>query len=177
MSINEKQELRKEFIKSRKTMSDRDFVTKSSKICSKLLKSQKYSDSKVIYCYASINNEVDLTEFVEQALLDNKIIAFPKVKDKDIVFFKVDSLKDLEVGYFNIPEPLETTLAPKGDFIIVPGVAFSKKRERLGYGGGFYDRFLENNNIYTIGVAYDFQIKNELPVEKHDKILDEIIIG
>ncbi len=177
MCIDEKQELRQKIIRFRKMMPESDFVTKSSKICSKLLENQKYSDSKVIYCYASVNKEVDLTEFIKQAILDNKIIAFPKVKDKNIIFYEVSSLEDLEPGYFNIPEPLETTLAKQGDFVIVPGVAFSKKRERLGYGGGFYDRFLEKNHIYTIGVAYDFQVIDELPIEKHDKVLDEIIIG
>ena len=156
-------------------MTDEEFSKKSLRICNRLLNNSQYLKSKVIYCYYSVNKEVDLLPFIKQALEDGKIIAFPKVKGQNMDFFEVKSLEELEPGYFNIPEPPETTPAPKGDLIIVPGVAFSKKGERLGYGGGFYDRFLEHHKVYTIGVAYDFQIMNSLPTEEHDMKLNEII--
>lgn len=173
--MTDKKQLRKELIAKRKKMTDEEFSKKSLHICNRLLNNSQYLKSKVIYCYYSVNKEVDLLPFIKQALEDGKIIAFPKVKGQNIDFFEVKSLEELEPGYFNIPEPPETTPAPKGDLIIVPGVAFSKKGERLGYGGGFYDRFLEHHKVYTIGVAYDFQIMNSLPTEEHDRKLNEII--
>lgn len=175
--MTDKKELRKQLITKRKSMHNEEFERKSLNICNKLLNSSQYLKSKVIYCYYSVNKEVDLLPFIKQALDDKKIIAFPKVKGKDMLFYTIRHLEELEPGYFNIPEPPETTPAPKGDLIIVPGVAFSKKGERLGYGGGFYDRFLDGNSIYTIGVAFDYQIMDSLPTEEHDKQLDEIIIG
>ena len=148
--MTDKKQLRKELITKRKKMTDEEFSNKSLSICNRLLNNSQYLKSKVIYCYY-------------------------KVKGQNMDFFEVKSLEELEPGYFNIPEPPETTPAPKGDLIIVPGVAFSKKGERLGYGGGFYDRFLEHHKVYTIGVAYDFQIMNSLPTEEHDRKLNEII--
>lgn len=173
--MTDKKQLRKELITKRKKMTDEEFSNKSLSICNRLLNNSQYLKSKVIYCYYSVNKEVDLLPFIKQALEDGKIIAFPKVKGQNMDFFEVKSLEELEPGYFDIPEPPETTPAPKGDLIIVPGVAFSKKGERLGYGGGFYDRFLEHHKVYTIGVAYDFQIMNSLPTEEHDMKLNEII--
>ena len=183
--MTDKKQLRKELVTKRKKMTDEEFSKKSLRICNRLLNNSQYLKSKVIYCYYSVNKEVDLLPFIKQALEDGKIIAFPKVKGQNMDFFEVKSLEELEPGSIVgtsslrrellIKEPPETTPAPKGDLIIVPGVAFSKKGERLGYGGGFYDRFLEHHKVYTIGVAYDFQIMNSLPTEEHDRKLNEII--
>ena len=156
--MTDKKKLRKELIAKRKKMTDEEFSKKSLRICNRLLNNSQYLKSKVIYCYYSVNKEVDLLPFIKQALEDGKIIAFPKVKGQNMDFFEVKSLEELEPGYFNIPEPPETTPAPKGDLIIVPGVAF-----------------LEHHKVYTIGVAYDFQIMNSLPTEEHDRKLNEII--
>ena len=167
--MTDKKQLRKELIAKRKKMTDEEFSKKSLCICNRLLNNSQYLKSKVIYCYYSVNKEVDLLPFIKQALEDGKIIAFPKVKEQNMDFFEVKSLEELEPGYFNIPEPPETTPAPKGDLIIVPGVAFSKKGERLGYGGGFYDKYLEKHpNLHAIAIAFELQMYRELPFEEHD---------
>ena len=129
--MTDKKQLRKELITKRKKMTDEEFSKKSLRICNRLLNNSQYLKSKVIYCYYSVNKEVDLLPFIKQALEDGKIIAFPKVKGQNMDFF--------------------------------------------GSGGGFYDRFLEHHKVYTIGVAYDFQIMNSLPTEEHDRKLNEII--
>ena len=166
--MTDKKQLRKELIAKRKKMTDEEFSKKSLRICNRLLNNSQYLKSKVIYCYYSVNKEVDLLPFIKQALEDGKIIAFPKVKGQNMDFFEVKSLEELEPGYFNIPEPPETTPAPKGDLIIVPGVAFSKKGERLGYGGGFYDRFLSTYRSAAVLLCRERLIRDEIPLEPHD---------
>lgn len=172
-----KKELRSEMIKFRKNLTKNEVVTKSSLICNKIIKSRCYKESSVIYCYAAINNEVTLIPLIEHALNHDKTIALPKVEGENIKFYVIKSLHDLSPGYYNILEPDSGVLAPSGDFIIVPGVAFSKKGERLGYGGGFYDRFLAANQMYSIGVCYDFQCIDNIPTAEHDIILNKIIIN
>ena len=110
--MTDKKQLRKELITKRKKMTDEEFSNKSLSICNRLLNNSQYLKSKVIYCYYSVNKEVDLLPFIKQALEDGKIIAFPKVKGQNMDFFEVKSLEELEPGYFNIPEPPETTPAP-----------------------------------------------------------------
>lgn len=172
-----KKELRSELIIQRKTMSDNEVITKSSLICNKILNSKCYKESSVVYCYFAVNNEVNLNLLITHALNNGKIIALPKVEGKDIKFYEIKSFEDLKPGYYNIPEPVTDIEAPKADLIIVPGVAFSKEGARLGYGGGFYDRFLADNQIYSIGVGYDFQLKDNVPTEEFDRILNEIVIN
>ena len=106
--MTDKKQLRKELITKRKKMTDEEFSKKSLRICNRLLNNSQYLKSKVIYCYYSVNKEVDLLPFIKQALEDGKIIAFPKVKGQNMDFFEVKSLEELEPGYFNIPEPPET---------------------------------------------------------------------
>ncbi len=170
-----KKEIRQQIIKQRKCMSAVEQIAKSSLICNKILTNSCYIKSKVVYVYCSVNREVSLEILIQDALKNNKIVAFPKVEGDDIFFYSVLSPEELKPGFFNIPEPVAAAPAPKGDLVLVPGVAFTKKGERLGYGGGFYDRFLTKNEIYSIGVGYDFQIVEMLPMEKHDRILNEII--
>lgn len=171
-----KKELRQKLIKKRKNLTEAEVVTKSSLICNKIINDERYKKCETIYCYFSVNNEVSLETLIEHALNNNKNIALPKVeKDNNIRFYLIKSLSDLAPGYYNIPEPETNVSAPQGDLIIVPGVAFSNEGLRLGYGGGFYDRFLADNDIYSIGVCYDFQIVDEIPIMKHDIMMNQII--
>lgn len=167
--------IRKQIITKRKQMSKTEVITKSSLICNKIINSQRYNVSKTIYCYCSINNEVDLWQVIEHAWAHGKTVAVPKVNNKDMTFYQITSIKDLEAGYYNIPEPQNVPPAPPGDIIIVPGVAFTPDGDRLGYGGGFYDRFLSKNKIYSIGVCYDFQQIKTIPTMEHDQKINEII--
>ena len=96
--MTDKKQLRKELITKRKKMTDEEFSKKSLRICNRLLNNSQYLKSKVIYCYYSVNKEVDLLPFIKQALEDGKIIAFPKVKGQNMDFFEVKSLEELEPG-------------------------------------------------------------------------------
>ena len=85
------------------------------------------------------------------------------------------SAKILSFGKFSIPEPKSNEEAPSPDIIIVPGVAFSQDCMRIGYGGGFYDKFLSKNPVHSLGVCYKFQLLDRIPTTSHDERLDEII--
>lgn len=172
-----KDKLRKEIKEKRILMSREDVQNKSEIICQKILNSEIYKQSKCIYCYYPVKNEVDIIPVIKDSLVKGKIVALPKVigTDGKMIFAEIHSLDNLEKGHYNIPEPTTTTNARKADLILVPGVVFSTKGKRIGQAGGFYDRFLEKNHPYSIGVAYDFQMMNDIKTQSHDIDVDEVI--
>lgn len=162
----------------RKKLSKNDVDILSKKIVNSLISLNVFKNSENIALYVPIKNEVDILPLFERG---GKRFLFPKVENgtKKLSFYEAKSLEDFETGSFNIPEP-KTTL-PKIeieniDLFIVPGVAFSEKCERIGYGGGFYDATLKykNKNSYTLGVAFDFQIVEEGFSEPFDERLDAV---
>lgn len=174
--MNDKKSIRKNILSKRKSLNNQEVVTKSSLICKKIINSNVYNESKVIYCYSSINNEVLLDELFDDIFKQGKSLALPKVEDNQLIFYLIDNLKKLQPGYFKILEPVDCIKAETPDLVITPGVAFTNNGKRLGYGGGFYDRFFSKYpDVYKIGAAYDFQILDFVPTEEHDYILNEII--
>ncbi len=158
-------------------MTESDIQVKSNIICNKIINSQFYKESKCIYCYMAIQNEVDLSLVIRDALLADKTVAVPKVVNKNgqMYFAAINKNDKFENGLYNIPEPSNSKIAPSADLILVPGVVFSTKGERIGQAGGFYDRYLRNSSCHSIGVAYDFQVFDEIPTELHDVPVNEII--
>lgn len=170
-----KKDIRKEILSKRKALDNHELITKSSLIVDKILNHKVYINSQVVYCYSSINNEVCLDLLMEDIVRQKKVLALPKVEDNNITFYQVSNPSKLKKGYFDIMEPYNCPKAKPADLIIVPGVAFTKNGDRLGYGGGFYDRFLSLSSAYTLGVGFDFQILETLPTQEHDKKLNDII--
>ena len=178
MDIKEyKDYLRKKIKQKRSHMSQEEVTTKSDIICGRILKSAVYKNSNCIYCYYPVQNEVDVTFVITSAIEAGKIVALPKVinKNGEMIFAEIQNMDNLTTGHFNIPEPITNIPARKADLILVPGVVFSNKGKRIGQAGGFYDRFLEQNHPYSIGVAYDFQIMNDIKTQPHDIDVDEVI--
>ena len=114
---------------------------------------------------------------IEAAWNDGKEVAVPKVVGQDMVFYKLTDFAQLEKGYFGIPEPARGEIVQWEEaLMIMPGVAFDRQNHRVGYGGGFYDRFLEKHPYITrVAVAFEFQMMSEVPVEPTD-ISPEIIV-
>lgn len=104
-------------------------------------------------------------------------MAVPKVVGKDMVFYRLTDFSQLEPGYYGIPEPARGEIVQWEDaMMIMPGVAFDRDNHRVGYGGGFYDRFLEKHpRIERVAVAFSFQILPQVPVEPTD-IFPQIIV-
>ena len=170
--------MRRNILALRKKLGAAEVELSSKKIANILISLDIFKESATIALYVPIKNEVDLMSLMSEK---GKRFVFPRVENgtKKLTFFEASSADDFEKGSFNIPEP-KTTLNKVDieniDLFLVPGVAFSEKCERIGYGGGFYDTTLKykNKNARTLGVAFDFQIVDSGFSEPFDERLDAV---
>jgi 5-formyltetrahydrofolate cyclo-ligase len=136
-------------------------------------------NSNKIMIYYSINQEVETVSLINLLLTMGKTVALPAcTPDKNLRTGIIHDMAELIPGIFGLSEPGPTTLEIKPcdlDLIVVPGVAFDKKGFRLGHGVGYYDRFLAVTNTFKLGLAYDFQLVDELPIDPHDIAIDAIL--
>lgn len=181
MELN-KRDIRKNIINKRDMVVSEKRQEWDSDIFDSVINSDFYKNAKVIFAFVSFGSEVDTKRFIKQAIKDNKIIGVPKVKSKaeGFVIHEINSLEDLEEGFYGILEPKNSCRILEDDsfdFILMPGVAFDRFGGRIGYGGGFYDRFLSNlkRNVPKIAIAYDLQIIEKIPMSDHDIRIDGII--
>lgn len=168
--------LRKQMIDKRMKLTDEEVKNKSNSIISKIEEKDFFENSKNIAIYYPFKNEVDLLNLFEK-YKENKNFFFPKTCNKTMNFHKVSSLSNFEKGNFGVMEPTEDISECSIDLFLIPGVAFSPSLYRIGYGGGFYDKYIENIKYPTIliGVAFDIQVIDDIPVEEHDKKVDKLI--
>jgi 5-formyltetrahydrofolate cyclo-ligase len=179
-----KQELRQRILDLIKTQKEEDAFRKSRVILDKLLALPVFMSAKTILFYASFRGEVDTFAPMDKAIELKKRVAVPLVhkETKNIIPMLIRSPKELHRGAYGIPEPAfsaERALdAGELDLVIVPGIAFDQKRNRLGRGAGYYDRFLSNlpATIPTLGLAYDFQVVAAIPgLEPHDRPVTQVL--
>ena len=175
--MEEKKEIRKRIFKARKEHDDAWIQEKSHVITETLTKLPEYRNAERIMAYADYNHEVMTRYIIEEAWKAGKEVAVPKVVGNDMVFYRLTDFSQLEPGYFGIPEPVRGEIVKWEDALMVmPGVAFDPENNRVGYGGGFYDRFLEKHpDITRLAVAFDFQILDLVPTEPTD-ICPQIIV-
>lgn len=176
--MEEKKAIRKQIFKARKEHDDVWIRENSRKITERLAQLPEYRNAQRIMAYADYNHEVITRYIIEQAWRDGKEVAVPRVFGKDMVFYKLTDFEQLESGYFGIPEPKEDgeTVAWEEAMMIMPGVAFDANCNRVGYGGGFYDRFLKKHpGICRVAVGFSFQILPEVPTEPTD-IRPQVIV-
>lgn len=179
----EKVNLRKEVLSRRRCQSEEEIKRKSLKIKERLFSLPLFEKSKVIMFYVSFGSEVRTEDAIKETINRSKRVVVPKtlLKEKRLLLSELrDYEKELERGTFNILEPKEECLrevSPQRlDLIIVPGVVFDEKGYRIGYGGGFYDRFLlEVDKIISIGLAFELQVVGEIPRQEHDLKVNLII--
>lgn len=172
-----KKEIRKKIFALRKEHTDEQIAEMSRIICKKVTELPEFQEAEAIYAYADYNHEVMTSEIIEAAWAAGKKVAVPKVHGKDMIYYELTDFSQLEPGYFQIPEPARGEAVNwENALMIMPGVAFDRCRHRVGYGGGFYDRFLEVHTSHpTVAVAFDFQMIGEAPTEPTD-ILPRIIV-
>lgn len=167
----EKRILRKHFLALREGMPFEEAEEKSRRILSRLTAHPLYRDCSCLYTYADVRNEVRTGPLIRRALAEGRSVAVPRTEGTRMTFRYITDPKELVPGRFGILEPdsaCEEADAEDALFIL-PGVAFDEKGGRLGYGGGFYDRYLADHPTHPCAaLAYDFQITKELPTEPFD---------
>lgn len=171
-----KKELRKELISRRKNMDKSYRVISDEMIYNNLKACHEIADASVILTYISTEIEVDTIRFIKKMLGLGKTVAAPRCEGKNMRFIKISSLDDLKEGAFGIPEPKgdeEITDFSKG-VCITPALSFNENGFRLGYGGGFYDRFFEKFDGISVGICYE-SFMGEIPLEEFDRPIDILI--
>ena len=172
----EKSSLRKVLLDRRDTTSYDFTKLASQKIQNRLKQIEIFRSAKKIACYYPIGSEVLTQDIMQEILGDGKEISLPKVVADSLSFRKIGGLKDLEKGEFGIMEPKDNCLEEKDmDVVLVPTVGITKNGIRLGYGHGYYDRFLSESNAKTISLTYSKQIVKSIPFSEKDIKIDWIV--
>ncbi len=167
--------IRKKVLEKRKLIKNKQIL--DEKIKNNLLSEEIIRKRKNILVYVSLKDEVDTISLIKELFKLEKNVYVPKVIGSKIVFYKINSLNELKIGSFNILEPTGNLAFDNSSdsCIIVPGLLFDNFNNRLGYGKGYYDRFLSNLDIYKIGICYqEFKVA-KLKTLKHDVKMDKVI--
>ena len=182
--MRDKSDIRREMRARRRTVSAAQRTAVSQAICAKLLARADvrtaFADRRPVAVYLASSDEIDLTDFIVAALAQGAVLVAPRWNGTSYELARLDSLEGLVAGPHGILEP-RASAAPqsRNPFVwLVPGLAFTAGGKRLGYGGGWYDRFLAAADAASVklGIAYGFQVLDDLPSEPHDRLLTEIVV-
>ena len=180
----DKKALRAEIKAKKRAMTEEQIAATSEALAQQLYNHPAYREAKSIFGYLSYNQEVRTMPMLEQAQKDGKRVAVPKVIGDTMIFIWLDDLSRIELGYCNIPEPMDNgpEAVDETALVLMPGLAFDPTGRRCGYGGGFYDRYLEQHpNHPTIAMCYGFQMFDHLDTDPHDipvnYVLSQEVLG
>ena len=174
----DKTALRRMIREQKRAMTEEEILQRSSRLLEKFVATEAYQNARTIYGYLPYNQEVRTVPILERALQDGKQVAVPKVYGDTMRFICMTDLSKTEKSEMGIPEPVadEPVAEDKTALVLMPGLAFTQKGDRMGYGGGFYDRFLaQEPNHPTVALCYDFQILPSLPTEEYDIPVDTVL--
>ncbi len=174
----DKKALRAEIKAQKRAMTQEQIEDKSAALSALFRASSLYREAKTIYGYLPYNQEVRTIPMLAQAIADGKRVAVPKVYGDTMKFLYITDLSQIAPGYAGIPEPVadEPVADDPTALVLMPGLAFDTQGHRIGYGGGFYDRFLEEEpNHPTLALCYDFQMLPHLDTESHDIPVDCVL--
>lgn len=174
----DKKALRKEIKAKKAAMTQEEILRSSEKLTRAALESPLYLQAKSIYGYLSYNQEVRTEAFLREAQKAGKRVAVPKVYGDEMRFLWLDDLDAVSLGYCNIPEPVAD--GPEADdptaLVLMPGLAFDPEGHRIGYGGGFYDKFLAREPEHpTLALCYGFQMLDHLETDPFDVPVDQVL--
>lgn len=178
-----KQQIRSKIFLRLRKQKEEERRNRSSLITEKLLRTRVYKKARVLMCYIALKGEVDTQAMIRQAKNSGKIVTVPVCKKTRATLMPciLDDNAGLRKGPYGVVEPAVRQCVPLKDIdlVVVPGVAFDKKGNRLGRGRGFYDRFLKRltPRTATIGLAFDFQILPSLPAVSHDARVNRVIFA
>ena len=174
----DKKALRKSIRLQKAAMTEEQIVNAGKALALQFFETQQYKKAKTIYGYLPYNQEVRTVPILERALSDGKRVAVPKVFGDTMEFIYLDDLSAVECGYAGIPEPVaDGPVAKDADaLVLMPGLAFDRAGHRVGYGGGFYDRYLAAEPGHpTVALCYAFQLFDSLDTEEFDVPVDLVL--
>lgn len=179
----QKQKLRKEHLAIRNSMTKEDILSKSHEIMGSIVSAYDFLRAQHVLVYASYGSEVNTSGIMAYAFLLRKRVYCPRVTGEgEMEFYEIHSLDDLRPGYKGIPEPVKENDVPyrqvngENTIMLMPGVCFDERGHRIGYGKGFYDRYLSGKkNIIKMALAYDNQIAEAIPAEAEDVSYDFLV--
>ena len=174
----DKKALRAEIRQKKRAMTEEEIVSKSAALGVLFRDCPLYRRANTIYGYLPYNQEVRTIPMLAQALADGKKVAVPKVYGDTMKFLYITDFSQIAPGYAGIPEPVadEPVADDPTALVLMPGLAFDPQGHRIGYGGGFYDRFLELEPQHpTVALCYDFQLLPVLETEDHDIPVDCVL--
>ena len=174
-----KTEARKIFSEKRKSVSLENKLINDKKIFDNIINSHIINDFEKILCYVSVKDEPDTRILIDYLMKSGKTVYIPHCSASEMKFYQLNDINELIDGAFGIPtvdissqKPLENF---KKTICIVPALSFDSNGYRLGYGGGFYDRFLNNKEIFKLGISYEICLTDELPHDDFDIAVDALI--
>lgn len=174
----DKKELRRQIREQKRAMTPEQIEMASARLGELFIATEQYRQAKTIYGYLPYNQEVRTVPILERALADGKRVAVPKVYGEEMRFIYITDLSAVSLGYANIPEPIadEPVADDPTALVLMPGLAFDPQGHRIGYGGGFYDKFLEKEpNHPTVALCYEFQMLPHLQTQEHDIPVDCVL--
>ncbi|BAX70431.1 5-formyltetrahydrofolate cyclo-ligase family protein [Leuconostoc suionicum] len=155
--------------------SKREFEEK--KLYELLFKKTEWQTAQTIATTLSTDFELNTMPIIAEAWEEKKRVVVPKIINHQMIFVEIDSKTRYQVGKLNIKEPINNSSHPIQDIdlVIVPGLAFTKKGQRLGFGAGYYDKFLQQYSGKTVSLALTTQLVDDLPIEVHDQVVQMVI--
>lgn len=176
--MNSKTEIRKSLKKLRDSLTSDERESASNAVNARLFNMDCWKNAVSIYTFVSYNSEIDTYSIMKKALSEKKRLFVPKVEGKDMLFYEImDIDRDLQPGAYGIMEPVTAAQdISRAGLMIVPGLAFDNRKNRLGYGGGFYDRYLSLPNVHTtVAIGFDFQVIDKVPCEENDIKMNYVV--
>ena len=174
----DKKTLRQQIRQKKRAMTAEEIETASARLGELFAGCELYRQAKTVYFYLPYNQEVRTVPMLQRALAEGKKVAVPKVYGDEMRFIYLEDLSQVEKGYAGIPEPIadEPVADDPKALVLMPGLAFDHQGHRIGYGGGFYDKFLEREPEHpTVALCYNFQMLENLETEEHDIPVDLVI--
>ena len=178
----EKKQLRKSVLSKRDSLPIELRQRADMAMADRIIGHQWFYRAEVLLGFVNYGSEISTIEILQEAIRKGKKVFLPKIEGDEMFFYLVNNLMELQEGYKGIREPLGDTECFDYDtykdhriLLLMPGVAFDKYGNRMGYGKGYYDKFLKDISAYKIGVCYSFQLLDTIPALKHDVKMDMII--
>lgn len=179
-----KKELRKQYRHIRNAISEAKRSEESRILCEKLLETEEYKNAGAVFCYLSYGSEFETSYLIAVALSENKVVAVPKIVGDDMIFCRIFSDTEYLPNQFGIMEPVSSEeILPQAFasvLLILPGLCFDNRNGRVGYGGGYYDRYVAkhkaDSKLSVAAPALSCQFYNgSIPMDKHDVRPDLVI--